>query len=172
MAKNKNDLILGLLNALNINVHDLRDSIDDVKARLSFIETCGGNRPEIRPPGKTVREEWWIAGILHRDDAPALIERNAETGKAFREEWYAYGKRHRHNAPAFIRRNTTTGYIDREEWWDSGLLHCSGAPAVIIYDGETGEVIEEQWWQQGEFVSCTENPDNFGGGDDWWRDDP
>ena len=77
-------------------------------------------------------EEWWVNGIRHRVDGPALTNR---IGKF----WYRNGLRHRDDGPS---QNYTYGH---KEWYHNGVLHRKDGPAIINTRGK-------EWWVDGVFI--------------------
>ena len=62
----------------------------------SFSELPGGSKV------------WWVNGLLHREDGPAVIYPNGN------KEWFLNGFRHREDGPAIEQAN---GY---KSWWLNG----------------------------------------------------
>ena len=76
-------------------------------------------------------EEWWLNGLRHREDGPAIESKNGG------EEWWLNGKRHREDGPAI--RN-----ISKSSWFCEGLRHREdGPPAVELRNGSC------KWWLLG-----------------------
>jgi hypothetical protein len=76
-------------------------------------------------------------GQLHREDGPALIERE-------REIWFTHGTIHRLDGPAIIWANGDF------EWIKDGQLHRLDGPAVNYWN-------EKEWWIEGKRIHCTYN---------------
>jgi hypothetical protein len=104
------------------------------------------------PSGMVVHETWFQNGELHRDGAPAFIDRDPVTGTVFWESWYQNGLPHRDGAPAKIRRNSVTGIVIREKWCLHGRLHRIDGPAIICRHPTTGKITSSSWRVNGEDV--------------------
>ena len=79
----------------------------------------------IRPNGS--REEWYLNGLLHREDGPAVY------GKGTKIKYYHKGVLHREDGPAVI------GSHGLQKWYRYGICTRTGGPAVIYPDGR------EEW---------------------------
>ena len=79
-------------------------------------------------------KQWYLYGILHREDGPAVEGANGD------KEWWLNGKRHREDGPAF---EYADGY---KEWYLDGELHREDGPAVEKANGE------KEWWLNNEEV--------------------
>ncbi len=103
--------------------------------------------------GRKVMREIWRHGLdKHRDDGPALIERDLETGIITNEIWFRQGQTHRAgDLPAQIQRDPFTGTIIAEEWWENNKGHRIGAPNCVGVDPVSGIVVNEYWGQNGVF---------------------
>ena len=73
------------------------------------------------------------AGLLHRDDGPAVVWRSGSV------QWWLNGQLHRDVGPAIE-------YVDgsSKEWWLHGVKHRDSGPAVIQRDGS------KEWYQNGQ----------------------
>ena len=84
-------------------------------------------------PEMTVDEDgteyWFLNGLLHREDAPAMIESDGS------QRWYLNNQLHRTDGPAVILANGT------QKWFLNGVLHRTDGPAEIYADGS-------QYWYQ------------------------
>ena len=76
-------------------------------------------------------EEWRINGRLHREGAPALIDR-FNSGQISQEIWSLHGQWHREGEPA-RRMWHEDGQLRGEEWYINGKLHKNNGPS-------------QQWW--------------------------
>ena len=77
---------------------------------------------------------WYKGDVLHREGAPAVIQRNG--GQA----WFFYGVRHREGGPAIE-------YADgSKEWWVHGKRHRLDGYAVEHADGK------RQKWIDGKII--------------------
>ena len=65
-----------------------------------------------------LRVSWYKNGLLHREEAPALIVYFSD-GRISIETWYKNGKEHREEGPALIEY-FNDGRIQREEYWVNG----------------------------------------------------
>jgi len=60
--------------------------------------------------------EWYLDGLLHRHDGPAIEYKNGD------KEWYKRGKLHRDDGPAYE-------HSLKEKWFCNGVLHRVDGPA-------------------------------------------
>ena len=81
---------------------------------------------------KNYSEKYYLNGLLHRKDGPAVISHSPNKG----EEWYKNGLLHREDGPAI----TLNG---RKEWYKNGLLHRDDGPAITLTNGR------EEWYKYG-----------------------
>jgi len=77
-------------------------------------------------------------GILHKEDGPALIDRDGKT------EWRLHGKLHRLDGPAYEQPD------GHKEWWVDDQRHRVDGPALIYPDGTT------DWWLEGRYFETKE----------------
>lgn len=77
----------------------------------------------------TRNEEYFVDGLLHREDGPAVII------NPLIKKWYKHGKKHRVDGPAY----QSGSY---EEWWIDDNLHREDGPAVI-------GGLSREWWSHG-----------------------
>jgi hypothetical protein len=106
--------------------------------------------------GDDVKIEWTVCGVLHREDGPAVENRNFK-------KWYHMGKLHRIGGPAAEFANGT------REWYQNGKHHREDGPAVINTDGVSiwyyhgkkhrvdGPAVEysngsKEWWIEGKII--------------------
>lgn len=70
-----------------------------------------------------LRFEWWINGIRHRDDGPAIEQKNHF------KQWYINGQLHREDGPAEM-------YEDGSKYWCfHGKFHRKDGPAIEYGNG-------------------------------------
>jgi hypothetical protein len=93
----------------------------------------------------TDTKSWYIEGVLHREDGPALTV-GVEGAADYEEYWYYEGVPHRTNGPAATNNKTGT-----KEWIVDGKLHRVGKPARVV-DGVVNE-----WYNSG-FLSREDGP--------------
>lgn len=86
-----------------------------------------GNNRAMLFPDKDVRglpknlhytARWWLQGVTHRDDGPAVIYKDGT------KAWYQYGKLHRIDGPAIEHPDGGT------EWYQDNTFHRTDGPAV------------------------------------------
>jgi len=100
--------------------------------------------------GVVTRESWaHERKLLHREDGPAIIERDAATGVVTYEGWFREGKLHREDGPAEIERAAATGVVTVETWARDDKLYREDGPAEIQRDAKTGAVFRETWAREG-----------------------
>lgn len=117
--------------------------------RLNLVMT------EIDPVSGVVTYEQWLdpkTEKLHREHAPAVIERDAESGRVISEEWYDDGAPYNADRPALTLYDKSTGNKTLDEWWVSGRKHRLNEPAATRYDPETGAVLSQEWWHFGQRI--------------------
>jgi len=73
-----------------------------------------------RTPSGAMRQEFKVSGSLHRNDGPAVIERDARSGIVIREEYWERNRLHREDGPAIIERAARTGKISSEVFYTNG----------------------------------------------------
>ncbi|MGA7870264.1 MAG: hypothetical protein WCA22_05125 [Candidatus Binatus sp.] len=83
----------------------------------SFTEKDGAARIHHEPDGEYSTEHWFRDGQQHRDDGPAVVERQAD-GSRF-EEYCRNGKLHREDGPAEIEYGPD-GFIGYQSYWRDG----------------------------------------------------
>lgn len=91
------------------------------------------DKPAIEYPDGS--KYWYKDGVMHREDGPAVLVKNAEI-------WMRDGKYHRIDGPA-----VSWTIKKRYEYWVDGLQHRDDGPAII------DPVKGDEWWQRGERVS-------------------
>ena len=79
----------------------------------------------------TGRRDWYVAGVRHREDGPAVELPNGT------RKWYQGGALHRPKGPAVEFPDGT------RVWYRGGQRHRDGGPAVEAYGGHT------QWHRNG-----------------------
>jgi hypothetical protein len=101
-------------------------------------------------------QEWWVNGLLHREDGPAVIRKNLGN---LDNQWYLNGQLHRENGPAVEYANGT------EEWYREGKRHRIGGPAVINRDDGL-----MRWFQDFKYhvLGSAVEPVTFS--KEWWVD--
>lgn len=67
-----------------------------------------------------MRQEFRVSGGLHREDGPAVIERDARSGIVVREEYWENDQLHREDGAAIIERGARTGEISSESFYENG----------------------------------------------------
>jgi hypothetical protein len=77
---------------------------------------------------------WYIKGVQHRDDGPALIERHRTT---YSESWFKQGKLHRDDGPAITLETPSR---KKEQWFKEGNN-------IFIKDfyKDTGRIVEKNY---------------------------
>jgi hypothetical protein len=88
------------------------------------------------------KKEWYKNGILHREHAPARIEKSVfHTNIEIESTWYKNGKIHRDDdLPAVIIERSTDSTPRELKWFKNGKLHREGdLPAIESSDGD-------KWW--------------------------
>jgi len=115
-----------------------------------------------KTPIKNGTQEWYVNGLLHRTDGPAVIredghkewrvngQRHRVDGPAVEHpngdfDWWLNGELHRTDGPAVIREDGT------KKWYLNGRLHRFDGPAAIMHDGSTG-------WFQNNLLHRTDGP--------------
>ena len=73
---------------------------------------------------KTGLTKWYLNGQLHREDGPAIIDKDGN------QYWYLNGKKHRINGPAVILANGT------RYWFQDDRLQREDGPAIILQNGK------------------------------------
>ena len=121
-----------------------------IKSTKSYLNMC---------------DEWYVDGVLHREDGPAIdfqikppgfweyvymdnVFKQADEPEIlckiptynFYREWWQNGVRHNDHGPAVIRPDGYTKYCV------NGKVHNSNGPAVILPDGTV------EWWINGKRV--------------------
>ena len=92
---------------------------------------------------KNGNQEWWINGVRHRDNGPAIETKDGTN------IWYQHGKIHRENGPALT---TANGYC---EWRINDRLHRSNGPAIIWPSGAS------RWFYDGYHIEKYDIPFDF-----------
>lgn len=80
---------------------------------------------------------WYINGLLHRDDGPAI---DCYSGT---KEWYQNGLLHRLDGPAGEYASGT------KFWYQNGLIHRLDGPAVEYACGS------KFWWINDKKIDCS-----------------
>ena len=75
-------------------------------------------------------KEWYVNGLLHREDGPAVI--NADGS----QEWWIDGLCHREDGPAIVYAN------GRQEWWLNGKPNDVNECFLNIHSKHRREIIQ------------------------------
>ena len=110
---NEEEIILPYKQLYNIYKNYIKNKKTIKKNKLEI-----NNNDVMKFIKKNGDEKWYLRGVIHRDNGPAL---KTITGN---EEWYQYGELHRLDGPAII-------YKDRALWYKNGKFHRIGGPAYI-----------------------------------------
>lgn len=87
------------------------------------------------------RKYWWLNGLLHRVDGPAVEYPDGS------KKWCVNGELHREDGPAIK-------YADgSKQWWLNGKLHREDGPAIE-------DNMFKQWHLHGKYFG-NEKPDNW-----------
>lgn len=87
--------------------------------------------------GKDGATFWYLHGVVHRDDGPAVEYPNGE------KWWFQFGKQHRDNGPAIERSDGT------KSWYRNGLCHREDGPAIEWADGRKEYYLNGEKWDDG-----------------------
>lgn len=141
--KSKKLLIITLLILLS-NISLAQSSsykivVDEI--RTIYVDSLGQLHREDGPAviEKNGHKEWYKNGKRHREDGPAREWSNGQ------KEWYINGKEHREDGPAIIHTNGL------KVWFKNGEFHREDGPAVILQNGQL------QWWLNGKWYETKEN---------------
>jgi hypothetical protein len=85
---------------------------------------------------------------LHREDGPAVIEKDPATGRVVWLSWYENNQDHRIDGPATQIFDETTGVCVQECHYRRGRLHRTDGPAEIQRDPQGNTTLEE-WRRNG-----------------------
>jgi hypothetical protein len=86
-------------------------------------------------------KEWWIHGLRHRENGPAIEHADGST------EYYYYGMKHRVNKPAIMIKDQSFNFtLFTHEYWFYGKLHREKGPAVLKSDGS------QEYWIHGKRI--------------------
>ena len=87
--------------------------------------------------GKDGATFWYLHGVIHRDDGPAVVRPNGD------KWWYQYGKQDREDGPAIE-------YADgSKQWFRDGLCHREDGPAFEGADGRKDYYLNGEQWGDG-----------------------
>lgn len=88
-------------------------------------------------------------GLFHCEDGPAIIMKDAITGRVMREHWYLNGIRHRKDGPAVVQYSYlwSKKHPVLEEYWVNGLRHREDGPARITWFYGESQVSNEHWYR-------------------------
>jgi hypothetical protein len=92
-------------------------------------------------------ELWCCAGKAHKEDGPAY-KRYKWNGDVEVEEYHISGNLHRDGAPARIERPYDDGTVYVEDYYSDGQRHRDNGPARIIYSGD-GSICYQEFWSRG-----------------------
>lgn len=95
-----------------------------------------------------------IDGPLHNAHGPAFTNRRHD-GIVIEEKYYCEGKLHRDGAPAVIERSSNDGTVSKEEYWRNGVLHRDDGPAVVLRNPDGSEFGQKQW-RDGRFIPAAD----------------
>jgi hypothetical protein len=139
-----------------ISIHD-PVTVKDSPTNALFIRYCvnGENHRDAAEGPAVVQidkvtgatlEEYWRNGVLHRDGAPAIIDRIHCCFGGVTEMWFRDGQLHRGDGPAQVCRD---GEYRFEHWYVDGVLHRDPAEgaAFITHDADG---VREEFWVNGE----------------------
>jgi hypothetical protein len=91
---------------------------------MMYITKVWGDNDEFEvrsyESGRTI---WYKDGEIHRDDGPAIKEKNGD------EFWYSKGKIHRDDGPAIVLSEGS------KFWMKEGLNHREDGPAIEYASG-------------------------------------
>jgi hypothetical protein len=76
-------------------------------------------------------EEWYVNGMQHRENGPAMITYDVDLNYACYFIYYKNDMRHREDGPAYIRINKDNSFIERM-WYINGEKHRIEGPAEIM----------------------------------------
>lgn len=104
--------------------------LDDKKHRLDgpAVEYTDGSQIE-----------WWVHGVLHRENAPAIITKISEG-------WWVQGCQHREDGPAVHWGDGT------QAWYFKNRLHREDGPAVVTPRGSRNEHNTLKWFIHGKCI--------------------
>lgn len=98
-------------------------------------------------PDGWVSEEWYCHGQTHRVGAPAIIETSAYANPPLRYEYYYFEDvLHRDDGPALYAPSGDGNHV--VEYRQHGQLHRTNGPAYVETDAN-GKVIEQKWYENG-----------------------
>ena len=80
-------------------------------------------------PGRDGATFWYLHGVIHRDDGPAI---EFSTGEKW---WFQFGKEHREDGPAIERPDGS------KQWFRDGKHHREDGPAVEFADGRKKQIL-------------------------------
>ncbi len=90
---------------------------------------------------------YYVTGIRHREDGPALIKPITDDDPFKQEQWWLNGERHRIGGAATIISDET-GIIERS-WYVNGKLHRENGPAIehgTNIDTPEEQITEYHWF--------------------------
>lgn len=117
----------------------------------------------------TYGKKWYLNGILHREDGPAVenvrwyLKKHTDDSQSIEnanesdKEWWLNGKRHREDGPA-------VDYSFNKEWWLNNRRHREDGPAIEFseYDCKSKTtVLKTLYYYNGEFLELITNQNEF-----------
>lgn len=90
--------------------------------------------------GKDGATFWYLHGVVHRDDGPAVVYPNGE------KWWFQFGKQHREDGPAIERADGS------KQWFRDGLCHRDDGPAFEGADGRKEYYLNGEKWDDGSSI--------------------
>jgi len=95
-------------------------------------------------------EEWYINGILHRNDGAAMT--HLDDNQPTQQRWYKNGIIHRTDGPAIIETHGPRygGEKAAEKWYNNGICHRINGPAIIYYNKYNTATL---WFNYGRKIS-------------------
>ena len=94
--------------------------------------------------GQLKRERFYVDGVLHREDGPALLQYR-KNGRIKEESWLFEEEYHREDGPALIFYHKN-GQIKQEIWYIHNMAGRKDNPAAISYF-KTGKIKQEIWYE-------------------------
>lgn len=92
-------------------------------------------------------EEYTVDDEFHRRDGPAFREYD-NYGYRLSSQWFLHGLNHCDDGPAIITYYEDYNEVENEFWMINGILHREDGPAITRYY-EDGDVFEEKWYTHG-----------------------
>ena len=95
-------------------------------------------------------KRWYLNGIPHREDGPAVEMADGT------QIWCFKGNYHRLDGPAVEMADGS------KEWWINGKIHREDGPAIIGADGD------KEWWINGKLHRLCGTAIDYNGRKEWW----